>query len=54
MLLIETIANSGTNIIFAFNGDGKAHSFAVMICQHGAATWTENISHDFSFARLTQ
>lgn len=37
MLFIKTIADSGSNIVFTFNGDGEANSFAVMICQCGAS-----------------
>lgn len=42
MLFIKTIADSGSNIVFTFNGDGEANSFAVMICQCGASPWPEN------------
>lgn len=37
MLFIKTIADSGSNIVFTFNGDGEANSFAVMICECGAS-----------------
>lgn len=38
MLFIKTIADSGSNIVSPFNGDGEANSFAVMICQCGASS----------------
>ena len=39
---ITACAEIGEAMARAFNGDGEANSFAVMICQCGASPWPEN------------